>query len=236
MYERVKSGWAASSEAYSQTSRFWERSALVMLLRRAVEEQLKAHASGDALDAGAGTLTYRPLIKKYTRSYTSIDFKPTHPQLDHVADIQQMPMQDKSFDTVTCIEVLEHVPYPAKALAEIFRVLRPGGKLIMTVPLMGYLHNEPHDYYRYTKYGLNVLLKDAGFEIVSIEPNGGLLSFMQHIPATFLTGMTYGIPVLEQLAFGFNRLTSYATIWFDDRIDKDKLFAVHYIAVAKKPD
>lgn len=235
MYERVKSGWAASSSELAGTAGFWERSALVMLLRRAVETKLKKFAKGDLLDAGAGTLTYRPLAKKYAKTYTSIDFKQTHPELDYVADIQQMPLEDASFDTVLCVEVLEHVPYPAKALSEIFRVLRPGGHLILTVPHLGYLHNEPHDYYRYTKYGLKVLLSDAGFEIDSIEPNGGFLSFAQHMPATFLVGISHGVPVVQDIVHGVNHVTSNFTIWCDDRIDKKKLFAVHYVAVAKKP-
>lgn len=235
MYERVKQGWAASSKELAEKPGFWERSALVMLLRRAVEEKLKKHAKGALLDAGAGTLTYRSLANTYADSYTSIDFKKTHPELDKVGDVQDMPFENESFDTVLCVEVLEHVPYPAKALSEMFRVLRPGGNLILTVPHMGYLHNEPFDFYRYTKYGLDVLVKDAGFEVESIEANGGFLSFVQHMPATFLVGITHGIPGLQQISHELNRLMSKGTIWLDDRTDKKKLFAVHYVVVAKKP-
>lgn len=235
MYERIKNGWAASSAELAGTKAFWERSALVMLLRKAVQSGLKKYGKGDVLDAGAGTLTYQNIVKKYADNYTSIDFKQTHPELDYVADIQKMPFTGNAFDTVLCVEVLEHVPYPAKALAEIYRVLRPGGHLILTVPHIGYLHNEPHDYYRYTKYGLEVLLKDAGFEIIEVEPNGGIVSFIQHMPATFLVGMVYGVPFLQDLVHEINRLTSYATIWFDDRFDRRRLFAVHYAAVARKP-
>ncbi|MBI1833781.1 MAG: methyltransferase domain-containing protein [Candidatus Andersenbacteria bacterium] len=234
MYERIKAGWAASSQEFAGRNSFWDRSALVMLLRRVVDSKLKKYASGDLLDAGAGTLAYRGMVKKYTSSYTSVDFKATHPELDRVADIQALPFESASFDTVLCVEVLEHVPYPAKALAELYRVLRPGGYIVITVPHLGYLHNEPHDYYRFTNYGLNVLLKDAGFEIISIEPNGGFISFIQHIPATFLVGMTHGIPIIQGLVQEINRLCSYLTIWLDDRIDKRKLFAVHFVAVAKK--
>jgi len=236
MYERVKQGWAKASKDFSGKPAFWERSALVMLLRRAVEENLKKYGKGRILDAGAGTLTYRPLVKRYADDYYSVDFKQTHPELDQVSDIQEMQLSDNSFDTVLCVEVLEHVPYPAKALSEIYRVLKPGGHLILTVPHMGYLHNEPHDYYRYTKYGLRVLLEDAGFEVQSIEANGGFVSFVQHMPATFLVGITFGIPGVQQVSHAFNRVTSHWAIWIDDKVDKKKLFAVHYAAVAKKPE
>lgn len=236
MYDRIKAGWAASSEQQSERSSFWERSALVMLLRRAVAAKLGRYGKGDLLDAGAGTLTYRSLAKKHTQTYTSVDFKKTHPELDRVEDVQALTFANNSFDTILCVEVLEHVPYPAKALAQFYRLLRPGGTLILTVPHMGYLHNEPHDYYRFTNYGLDVLLSDAGFEIESIESNGGFLSFIQHIPATFLVGVSQGVPFVQDVVHIVNRVTSHATVWVDDRVDKRKLFAVHFVAVAKKPD
>lgn len=234
MYSKVKHGWAHSSEQTAGTKKFWERSALVLLLLEAVESKLKKYARGDLLDAGAGTLSYRHLIKDAGCSYKSIDFKQTHPELDHVGDIQAMPFGDSSFDTVLCVEVLEHVPYPAKALTEFYRVLRPNGTVIITVPHIGYLHNEPYDFYRYTKYGLEVLLTDAGFHILSIEPSGGLLAFLQHIPATVFIGVTHDIPVIGAVVHELTYWASKVTIWIDRMIDKPKLFAVHYVVVAKK--
>ncbi|MEX0650107.1 MAG: class I SAM-dependent methyltransferase [Candidatus Andersenbacteria bacterium] len=234
MHTKIKEGWAASSRATTGTKKFWERSALVLLLLEVVDSKLRKHAKGDLLDAGAGTLSYRHLVRDAGCSYKSIDFKETHPELDKVGDIQDMSFEDNSFDTVLCVEVLEHVPYPAKALKEFYRVLRPGGKVIITVPHLGYLHNEPYDFYRYTKYGLEVLVTDAGFRIKTIEPSGGLIAFLQHIPATLLIGVTHDIPIIGLVVHELTYWCSKLTIAIDRVVDKRKLFAVHYVLVAEK--
>jgi SAM-dependent methyltransferase len=76
-----------------------------------------------------------------------------------------------------CTEVMEHVPKPARALEEIHRVLRAGGLLYLTVPQAWGLHYEPHDYYRYTKYGISHLLEEAGFQTLQVCQMGGLFSY-----------------------------------------------------------
>jgi SAM-dependent methyltransferase len=68
---------------------------------------------------------------------------------------------------VLCTEVLEHLPEPQKAVDEIFRVLKPGGTLLLTTRFLFPIHDAPHDYFRFTKYGLRYLLR--GFEILKLE-------------------------------------------------------------------
>ncbi len=234
MYDHVKEGWKKSSERLAGTDAFWERSTAQWLLKRDIRDALKKHSKGKLLDAGAGTLSCRHIAKEYCADYVSLDFKKTHPQLDHVADIQAMPLPEASFDTVLCVEVLEHVPHPQQALSEIWRVLKPNGKLVITVPHMGYLHNEPYDFYRYTKHGLHVLLEEAGFRVLSLKPCGGLLSFLQLSFATMLIGVSENVPVLREILQGINRLMSRGLMWLDERLDKRKIYALHYVAVAEK--
>lgn len=89
-------------------------------------------------------------------------------KVDIVGDAHHLPMiPDASFDVVLCTEVLEHLHTPALALAEFHRILKPGGKLILTTRFIFPLHDVPGDYYRYTKYGLRHLLRD--FEIVELR-------------------------------------------------------------------
>ncbi|MGB1077479.1 MAG: class I SAM-dependent methyltransferase [Bdellovibrionales bacterium] len=87
---------------------------------------------------------------------------------DIVASVCDMKMfDDNSVDAIFMIEVLEHVDEPWNAIPELHRILKPGGKLILSTPLMFPLHDEPYDYYRYTKYGLQHLLKQ--FDQVNIR-------------------------------------------------------------------
>ena len=80
-------------------------------------------------------------------------------------DVTNLEFNDNSFDLVIMMEVLEHVKEPKKGLSEIYRVLSHNGKLIMSTPFILGIHDEPYDYYRFTKYGLEYLLNDFKIEI-----------------------------------------------------------------------
>ena len=84
-----------------------------------------------------------------------------------------MPLEDGEIEVVFGTEVLEHCPDPRAVLAEIHRVLKPGGLLFFTVPFLWPLHDSPHDYYRYTPFALQHILAEAGFRDVELRPLGG---------------------------------------------------------------
>ena len=84
-----------------------------------------------------------------------------------------LPFRDASFDTVLCLQVLEHVPRPWRLLDEIARVLRPGGALVLTAPHIWGLHEEPRDYYRFTPFGLRHLSDAAGLRVVAVKALAG---------------------------------------------------------------
>ncbi len=83
-----------------------------------------------------------------------------------------MPFAAQSFDTAVCMQVLEHLPMPQEALIEIHRVLRTGGRQVLSAPQSWALHMEPHDYFRFTPHGLEALLTRAGFKIEQLRPCG----------------------------------------------------------------
>lgn len=96
---------------------------------------------------------------------TNVDIDPSrHP--DVVDDITQSSFQDESFDAIVMLEVLEHVVNPIGAASEVLRLLKPNGQLILSTPFIFPLHDRPHDFFRYTKYGLTHLFKElVGLEI-----------------------------------------------------------------------
>lgn len=123
------------------------------------------------LDLGAGDAPYRELFAH--AEYVTSDWAgSTHAgarSADVVASADALPVPDASFDVVLATQLLEHVPAPEAVLAEIARVLRPGGALHLTVPLAWELHELPHDYRRFTPAGLRVLLEGAGFAAIAVH-------------------------------------------------------------------
>jgi len=131
--------------------------------------------AGPILDIGAGSAPFRRYLPH--PKIVSVDIRPDV-RPDVCASVARSPFRDASFESVICTEVLEHVPEPAGALTELRRVIRPNGHLYVTVPMLWPMHYEPHDYYRYTRHGLAYLLDRAGFDVIDIQPVGGLFSFL----------------------------------------------------------
>src|SRR6266702_2252374 len=138
-------------------------------------------ATSRVLDVGAGSAPYREFFshcRYFTQDFARLDpgqlLHGAYGDVDHVSDAASIPVEAGSFDAVICTEVLEHVAEPIKVVKEISRVLRPGGKLIMTAPLGSGIHQEPfHFYGGFTPYWYERFLAQAGFEDIHVEPNAG---------------------------------------------------------------
>jgi SAM-dependent methyltransferase len=142
------------------------------ILRDAVRE-FGGQLGGKLLDVGCGSQQYRAYLNY--QHYFGIEWSSAkRPPV--VADVCQIPFRDAAFDSALCTEVLEHLPEPGKCLSEIHRVVKPGGSVFFTVPMTVHTHSEPHDFYRYTQYGLRYQLEKHGFEIVTLRRLGGVAS------------------------------------------------------------
>lgn len=135
-------------------------------------EEAAAGLASDALvlDAGAGDAPYRHLFAPYR--YQSTDFlrvNKHYSDVSYVCDLHHVPVQADRYDLVLLTQVLEHVPEPKLVLKEIYRVLKPGGKLWLSAPLYFPEHEVPFDFYRYTQFGFRHLLNESGFVIERIE-------------------------------------------------------------------
>ncbi len=133
------------------------------------------------LDAGAGEGIYAPWFSHCR--YVGVDLAIGQPdwdysRLDVIADLGALPFSANCFQACLNVVTLEHLCDPARALAEIARVLVPGGRLLLVVPQEWEVHQAPHDYFRFTRYGVELLLRQAGFASFRIEPVGGFFRLL----------------------------------------------------------
>lgn len=127
--------------------------------------------SPKVLDIGCGHKPYRDLFVKAQHWGMDHDIVDTSPDL--VGDALCLPISDQSLDIVFATQVIEHVTNPHVLVRECRRVLRPNGFLILSGPFFWPLHEEPYDFFRFTKYGFEQLLRDAGFSEWKILEDGG---------------------------------------------------------------
>jgi SAM-dependent methyltransferase len=146
-------------------------------------------ASGRLLDVGCGNKPYEAMFLPYVTEYLGIEHEATfaataagsqgtRPDLTY--DGQRLPFAAATFDTVLNVQVLEHTPRPRALVHEMARVLKPGGLLIVVAPFQFRLHEQPHDYFRYSSHGLRHLCEEAGLEVGEVRPLGGLWSVIGH--------------------------------------------------------
>ena len=110
---------------------------------------------GKCLDVGS--FDVNGSVRYLFEDYTGMDMR-AGPNVDVVHDACSLPFGNDTFDTVTCLEMLEHCKYPFIAVDEMVRVLKPGGVLVVTAPSIGFPeHNYPSDYWRFTTEAMKVL-------------------------------------------------------------------------------
>lgn len=147
-------------------------------INRFVESAASAIPPGSrVLDAGAGEAAYESLFAhcRYLAADLAVgDAAWNYRNLDAMSRLERLPFRDAAFDAVLCTQVLEHVEWPRECVAELHRVLRPGGTLYLTVPMAQAEHQAPFDFFRYTSFGLRSVLGGAGFRDVRVEPFGGI--------------------------------------------------------------
>jgi SAM-dependent methyltransferase len=129
--------------------------------------------STQVLEIGGGKVETNHSYEDLFPNRFTIDIDPAR-KPDVVGDVHALPFADNSYDFILCTEVLEHLHAPHVAISEMDRVLRSGGTLVLTTRFVFPIHDAPHDYYRYTKYGLQYLFRD--WDIIELKEETETLS------------------------------------------------------------
>ena len=143
---------------------------------------IRTYAKGNFLDCGAGDAPYYPFYKDTVDRITCIDWSNSEHEnihLDKIVDLNQpLPYPDGEFDSILLADVLEHIYRPEQLVREMARVLKPEGTALIMVPFYYRLHENPHDYFRYTEFALTRFCEDSSLEVIELEPYGGYLNIV----------------------------------------------------------
>ncbi len=201
----------------------------------AVEDFSATLASGARLlDAGAGEGNYK---RHFTsQRYFGLDLGVgdagwNYSRLDVVGDVSALPFRDAAFDGCLNVVTLEHVREPGRAVAELARTLAPGGRLLLIAPHQWEEHQPPHDYYRFTRYGLQYLLHQAGLAEASIRPVGG---FFRLLSRRLFNALQF-FPGLWMLVAALFFVPPALLLPLLEPLDRRRNFTLGYICSARKP-
>lgn len=148
------------------------------IIRRIISEEIQKNSfylSGKIMDYGCGSRPYEVFFPD--SQYVGVDVSISgHPQKDKKADVyfdgETLPFEDCYFDGILASEVLEHVMDLKKCLSELHRVIKPGGRILITCPFVWPIHEEPYDFARYTPYALAQEFEKSGFTIIKTDQCG----------------------------------------------------------------
>jgi SAM-dependent methyltransferase len=194
-------------------------------------------AGARVLDAGAGEAQYAGYFAR--QRYCAVDLAVgdrawDYTRLHAIADLTALPFRAATFDAALLIVTIEHLREPGCALAELARTLAPGGRLLIAAPHEWETHQAPHDYFRYTRYGLCYLLEKTGFEIAELRVAGGYFRLLARRLLNGLQFFTGGLRWLGFIPMAILVIPPALILPFLDFLDRDRNFTLGYLCTASK--
>jgi len=196
----------------------------------------KNFCRGRLVDIGCGEKPYEELFAPYVSEHVGVDHEVTmhdKSNIDQFGTAYDLPFEDESFDSALCTAVLEHLEEPEQALRECHRVLKPGGTAIYTAPLIWHLHEEPRDFYRYTKHGLRYLFEKVNLEVLEITAYCGFWGTFGQMLVYNLGRLNMGplrwLRIVAAVGFAI-QVVAYVL----DKMDKTEQWTSLYLIVARK--
>ena len=213
-----------------------------ILINHIHDRQLKQYAAiylnGRMIDIGCGAKPYREFLAPYVNEHIGVDREDTShdkSNIDLFGTAYELPVEDSFFDCAICTAVLEHLEEPERALRECYRVLKPGGVAIYSVPFIWHLHEEPRDFYRFSKYGLKYIFNKVGFECQELKALSGFWVTFGQLFVYNLYRLNRG-PIRWFRIMDAIGLVIQGFAYILDHIDKSEQWTWMYMVVAKKPD
>ncbi len=211
------------------------------LSRKREGEFLKKYSSNlKTLEIGAKSKDN----KKYFNNLTVLNIDPGK-EVDIVANAENLEevIKSDSFDVVLCFSVLEHTKYPVKIVENIFRILKKGGKVLVSVPFIMSLHDTPNDYWRFTRYGLLELFK--GFELIEIKDSMNSLETIGYLYHRLFLQTKSWSKIPNLVFFCFSKISYFFSKFlkrggfghyftYKNKREEENIFAVNILAVFRK--
>lgn len=201
----------------------------------------KKYAQKKLLDIGCGNKPFQQILDPLVEEYIGCDIvQSSENKVDILCDATDIPLPDASFDTVVSTQLIEHIADYQLMINEAYRILKPGVFFIISGPMFWPLHEEPHDYFRFTKYGFHHVLTNAGFTIAEERANGGKWALAGQ---AFIMALYPEINTLKSFKWKFFRVIyklmggiKTANQFFSalDKKYTDKTNTMNYVFVAKK--
>lgn len=202
-------------------------------LTRAMQRAAR-YAHGLVLDIGCGSKPYEKFFEGRIQMYVGTDIDTSnHKKVDVCADSLRLPFRSESFDVVVSNQAIEHVREPQMFVSEASRVLKSGGIMILTAPQLWCLHEKPHDYYRFTRYALELLCATNNLEVEVLEERygafatiGQMIALMVYLPNSISRMRTHA----ARLIFGPAQVIGKLL----DRLFYNPDLTLGYVVVARK--
>ncbi len=206
----------------------------------ALFSSLSKFAKGRLLDIGCGNKPYERILEGKITEYIGCDIIQSNlNKVDILSRADNIPLDSETFDTVISTQTIEHVENHQGLVNEAYRLLKTGGYFIVSGPLYWHLHEEPYDFFRFTKYGFTYIFEKAGFEVIEIIPNGGAWATAgQTLIHSFLLSKSKNF-FIHLSRFLFHRLRIYWLVnaffsWLD-KVDYNPVNTMNYVVIGKKP-
>ncbi len=205
-----------------------------------LKEAIDKYARGTVLDIGCGNKPYKHFFEGKINKYIGCDIiQSDKNEVDIICPATDIPVDSDTSDTIFTTQVIEHVADHRKLLSEAFRILKPGGYIILSGPMAWEHHEVPYDFFRFTRYGFQWLLEQQGFTDIQIIPNGGKWAMAGQLLSntirssfykkTFLRRFFYSLYFIFRIKWLINVVFSLL-----EKYDKDYSATLNFVVVAKK--
>lgn len=205
-----------------------------------LDTAIQKYAKGKLLDIGCGNKPYEGWFEGKISEYIGCDIvQSSSNKVDILCEANKIPFESNSYNTLISTQAIEHIEDYQGMIDEAYRLLKTDGCFILSGPFYWHLHEEPYDFFRFSKHGFRYVLEKSGFEIIEINENGGAWATLGlMINHTFSFNNSNANKVTKRLKYVFRKLKLHITVnkifSYLDRKDYNTINTINYVVVARK--